>query len=185
MSFVLADQRRWLASGSAPFSLHPLQTFAKLREGVNDKTIDFFMWEYFTSKRYYSESATPHPIKHVGDIHTPWSSWHIVAANSHDSRLDDFFSKLDQGITYFEAHLDEAVSYISTNLDYSEEDARSWLGTVKFTQQTRGVDSQVVFDTIGVLQKAGILAPGSQQDSNMIGIERSTWVSIINISASH
>ena len=174
MGFVLADQRQWLTSGIAPFSLHPLQTFAKLREGVNDKTIDFFMWEYFTSKRYYSEHAIPHPIKQIGDIHTPWPSWHIVAVDPEDHRLTDLFSKLDQGISYFETHLDEAVSYISTHLDYSEEDARSWLKTVMFTRQTRGVDRQVVVDTIGVLQKAGILAVGGHQDSNMSGVERST-----------
>ena len=174
MGVVLADQRQWLTSGSSHLSLHPLQTFAKLREGVNDKTIDFFMWEYFTSKRYYSESASPHPIKQIGDIYTPWPSWHIVARNSQDTRLDDLFSKLDQGIDYFQTHLDEAVSYISSDLDYSEEDARSWLDTVKFTHHTRGVDRQVVTDTIGVLQKAGVLVPGIDQDSNMIGIARST-----------
>lgn len=174
MGFILADKQQWLTSGSSPFTLHPLQTFAKLREGVNDKTIDFFMWEYFTSKRYYSESATPHPIKQIGEIYTPWPSWHIVAANPQDHRLGDLFSKLDQGINYFQTHLDEAVNYISSVLDYSEEDARKWLNTVKFTQQTRGVSRQVVIDAISILQKAGVLAPGADQDLNMIGITRST-----------
>ena len=56
MGFVLADTHGWLnaqaqsAGDAAPFDIVPLQTFAKLREAVNDGIADFFMWEHFTSK---------------------------------------------------------------------------------------------------------------------------------------
>lgn len=72
-------------------------------------------------------------------------------------RLDDLFKKLDHGIKYFEQHPDEAVHYISTNLDYSTEDARAWLATVKFAENTKGVEMETVEKTIGVLKKAGVL----------------------------
>ncbi|KAG4432786.1 hypothetical protein IFR05_011722 [Cadophora sp. M221] len=158
MGFVLADQNNWLSPSSPnPFQVIPLQTFEKLRSGVNDSTVDFFMWEHFTSKRYYDNGE----IKRVGEIYTPWSSWKIVAATSiekGDGRLEDLFEKLDQGVKYFERHQDESVEYISTALDYSEEDAREWLKTVEFTKGTKGVDLGVIRKTVEILKKAGVLS---------------------------
>ena len=155
MGFVLADTKSWLGNpGQAPFEVIPLQTFANLRNGVNDGLADYFMWEYFTSKRYYKNKS----IKKIDEIYTPWSSWKIVARNGvGDPSLDDLFSKLDQGIKYFEQHQDEAVKYISTELDYEEEDAREWLNTVRFASGVQGVSTETVEKTIKVLQKAGVL----------------------------
>lgn len=171
MGFVLADQQGWLSPGSPPFEFVPLQTFEKLRNGVNDSTVDFFMWEHFTSKKYYDNGE----IKRVGEIYTPWSSWKIVAAtsllgsSSPDPRLDDLFQKLDKGIAYFEGHKDEAVKYISTELDYSEEDAREWLKTVTFTSGVEGVKLTVIEDTVKVLQKAGVLDQKGMRAEQMLG----------------
>ena len=112
------------------------------------------MWEHFTSKRYYDYVS----IKRLGEIYTPWSSWQIVARDdARELRLDDLFTKLDQGITYFEQHQEEAVQYISTNLDYSEDDAQTWLGTVKFAHGTKGVNIETVKRTVDILRKAGVL----------------------------
>lgn len=158
MGFVLADSQGWLTTNSSPFRVTPLQTFANLRKAVNDGTADFFMWEHFTSKRYYDNGE----IKRIGEIYTPWPSWQIVAStslskNGEDSRLDDLFGKLDQGISYFGKNPEESVKYISTELDYSEEDAREWLKTVEFAGTTKGVDLSVVKNTMAVLRKAGVL----------------------------
>ncbi|KAI0100089.1 hypothetical protein GGR51DRAFT_533792 [Nemania sp. FL0031] len=166
MGYVLADQQGWLSSSpdsSAPYSdFVVLQNFANLRAAVNDGTADFFMWEHFTSKRYYDSGA----IRRVGEIYTPWSSWKIVASTALLTageqgkpypRLMDVFAKLDQGVQYFEAHKDEAVEYISTALDYSAEDAREWLTTVRFSSKTEGVDIKVIMKCINILQKAGVL----------------------------
>lgn len=156
MGFVFADSQSWLREpGQAPFEVVPLQTFAKLREAVNDgNTADFFMWEHFTSKRYYNNKS----IKKIGEISTPWSSWKIVARDdARDLRLQKFFEKLNQGVKYFETHQDEAVKYISTELDYSEEDAREWLGTVRFAKDVQGVKMETVEKTVKVLKKAGVL----------------------------
>ncbi|KAL2074265.1 hypothetical protein VTL71DRAFT_8043 [Oculimacula yallundae] len=157
MGFVLADHNNWLSPSSPnPFEVIPLQTFEKLRIGVNDSTADFFMWEHFTSKRYYDNGE----IKRIGEIYTPWSSWKIVAATSvekGDRRLEELFEKLDQGVKYFEGNQEESVKYISTELDYSEEDAREWLKTVEFTKRTKGVDLKVIQKTVEILKKAGVL----------------------------
>jgi len=177
MGFVLADSQGWLSPSSPPpFEFIPLQTFQKLRAAVNDSTADFFMWEHFTSKRYYDNGE----IKKVGEIYTPWPSWEIVAStsitsNPDDKRLEDLFGKLDNGIKYFEGHQEEAVKYIGGELDYSEEDAREWLKTVKFAQGTKGVDGGVVEKTVGVLRKAGVITgSGGLGVQEMIGVKRAS-----------
>ncbi|KAF2731869.1 hypothetical protein EJ04DRAFT_497839 [Polyplosphaeria fusca] len=190
MSYVLADQQGWLDSSSSdsPFPVEPLNTFLNLREGVNKSTADFFMWEHFTSKRYYDNGE----IKKIGEIYTPWSSWKIVAA-SHllnpqnwssgpnatapalKEELQDVLLKINKGVKHFESNQEEAVQYISTKLDYSEEDAREWLKTVRFAQDVRGVDKSVVTKTVSVLQKAGVL-DSTVDPTHMIGLERSEAV---------
>lgn len=173
MGYVLADQNNWLQSPSTPpFEFIPLQTFAKLRDGVNDKTIDFFMWEHFTSKKYYDNGE----IKRIGEIYTPWSSWKIVASTKTtekgDKRVEELFEKLDKGIEYFEKNVEESVKYIGSELDYSEEDAKEWLKTVKFTKGTRGVGETVIEKTVGILKKAGVLTDGGMGVDEMVLIKR-------------
>lgn len=179
MGFVLAENLGWLNnknSGEAPFPTVPLQTFEKLREAVNDGRADFFMWEHFTSKRYYDKGE----IKKIGEIYTPWSSWKIVARNvtteEEGRRLlpDLFFEKLNQGVEYFLTHHEEAVSYISSELDYSKDDAREWLKTVRFSTDVKGVCEETISKTIEVLKKAGVIGGNDKniKAESMIGILR-------------
>ena len=175
MGFVLADTHNWLsppsstASSSTPFGIIPLQTFANLRQAVNDRSADFFMWEHFTSKRYHDNGD----IKRIGEIYTPWPSWHIVARPDviGDERMEEMLEKLNLGIKYFEEHNEEAVEYISSELDYSAEDAREWLKTVRFAGDVRGVRGSVVLETAKVLEKAGVLGQDVRV-KGMIGIQR-------------
>ncbi|EFX00324.1 hypothetical protein CMQ_7326 [Grosmannia clavigera kw1407] len=170
MGTVLADKQGWLnGSNSEPFSdTVVLNTFENLRNAVNSGSADFFMWEHFTSKKYYDSNE----IRKIGEIYTPWSSWKIVASTPLvangviDSRLEDFFSKLDAGISYFITNPEEAVHYISTSLDYSEEDARAWLKTVRFPTATRGVNLKTVDGCIEVLRKAGVLVNNKGFDAS-------------------
>ena len=187
MGFVLAGREGWLSSESenenerpssdqretapSPFSVHPLQTFAGLRGAVNSGEADFFMWEYFTSKRYYQPEAQ-FPLKQLGEIYTPWPSWQVVAVDSTDGRLEGFFESVNRGIEYFGRSPEEAVKHISTELDYEEEDARRWLGTVRFAGDIRGVRPDVVRRTVEVLVKAGVLVGEEDGGRGMIGIER-------------
>ncbi len=172
MGFVLAENFNWLTnSGEPPFPVVPLQTFSKLREAVNNGTADFFMWEHFTSKRYYDNGE----IKKIGEIFSPWSSWKIVARDEDDveKRLVDVFEKINSGVEYFLKHQEEAITYISSELDYSEEDAREWLTTVKFAADVTGVRKETIDKTIGVLRKAGVVGNEKYLGAgSMIGIIR-------------
>lgn len=182
MGFVLADTHGWLnpptttttttssPPPSPPFTPITLQTFAALRAAVNNNSADFFMWEHFTSKRYYSNGE----IKHIGEIYTPWPSWHIVARPEiidEHAQLEDMMAKLNKGIRYFEENQEEAVRYISSELDYEEGDAREWLGTVRFAGDVRGVGGEVVEMTVEVLRKAGVVR-GEVDVGGMVGIRR-------------
>lgn len=169
MGFVLADQQGWLTSANPkPFSdTVVLNTFQHLRDAVNSGVADFFMWEHFTSKKFYDAGE----IRRVGEIYTPWSSWKIVASTKLtqgglDARVKDLFGKLDKGIAHFNENQEEAVKYISTNLDYTEPDAREWLKTVKFPAKTHGVKPEVVENCVSILRKAGVLVEGKGMEPN-------------------
>ncbi|KAL6878947.1 periplasmic binding protein-like II [Trichoderma novae-zelandiae] len=169
MGYVLADKNGWLTPGAEPYSdTVVLNTFENLRKAVNSGEADFFMWEHFTSKKFYDSGE----IRRVGEIYTPWSSWKIVASTKLatrggvDARVKDLFEKLDKGVAHFNANPEEAVQYISTNLDYSAEDAREWLKTVRFPAKTEGVKPEVVSGCVSILRKAGVLVEGKGMDSN-------------------
>jgi hypothetical protein len=168
MGFVLADQRGWLKVGENPFEVVVLDDFKKLRGGVNAGMADFFMWEHFTSKRYYDSGE----IKRIGEIYTPWSSWKIVAREPDDNRIEEAMEKINEGIRHFKENPEEAVRYISTELDYSEEDAREWLKTVRFAEDVRGVDNAVIDKTIEILRKAGVLEARYVSSEDMVTIKR-------------
>ncbi|CAZ81199.1 unnamed protein product [Tuber melanosporum] len=154
MGFVLAQAHGWLREGKEPFEFVILDDFKGLRDGVNSGKADAFMWEHYTSKKYYDSNE----VKKLGEIYTPWPSWHIVASNSlPTATVSLFLEAVNEGIAYFSDHEDEAVEYISAHLDYSKEDAREWLGTVKFASDVREVDENDLNKTLDVLREAGVV----------------------------
>ena len=58
-----------------------------------------------------------------------------------------------------------SVQYISTELDYSDEDARAWLKTVRFPERTEGVKPEVVKNCVSILRKAGVLVEGKGMEA--------------------
>jgi hypothetical protein len=168
MSYVLADQQNWLAGGKLPFDPVVLDTFKNLRAAVNDGPADFFMWEHFTTKRYYDNGE----LKNVGEIYTPWSSWKIVARDPDSLDFERLAESINEGIQHFWDNEEEAVRYISTHLDYSAEDAREWMKTVEFAKDVRGVDMGVVQKTIDILGKAGVLDAQKVEADSMVAVKR-------------
>lgn len=157
MSFVLALQNPDFKS---KFEFKPLDNFKNLRAAVNSGEADAFMWEYFTSKRYYDNKE----IKQVGDIYTPWPSW-VVTANKKlvlgkPELIKQFIKGVNQGIAHFQKNPEEAITWISENLDYTKEDAKEWLPTVEFNEKVgqAPIDwERVVIKTKDTLKLAGVL----------------------------
>lgn len=179
MSYVLADQHGWLSSpdkkpssSSSPFEVVVLGDFKALRHGVNEgDSADFFMWEHFTTKKFYDNGE----LKRVGEIYTPWPSWMIAARGGDgDQRVGEMLGKLNQGVRYFLEHREEAVEHITGTMEYSREDAEAWLGTVTFSGDVKGVDDGVVMKTIQVLKKAGVLDEKSGGAEDMVAVKAVT-----------
>ncbi|ORY78998.1 hypothetical protein BCR37DRAFT_370255 [Protomyces lactucae-debilis] len=156
MSYVFADQQGWLKPTAAPFDFIKLDTFKGLRDGVNGGTADAFMWERFTTKKYYDSGE----IKEIGEIYTPWPSWVITASSTlleRKAEVTSLLEAINEGIVYFLEHYDEGIEHIHTNLDYSKEDAEAWFKTVKYPSDVKLLDEAMIDDTIKTLRKAGLM----------------------------
>lgn len=167
MSFVLGLQRKFSEPYFSDFKV--LHNFQNLRDSVNQKYVDedgrkvdsdAFMWEHFTSKKFYDSGE----IKRIGEIYTPWPSW-VVSVNQKvvelkKSAVQSFLAATRQGVAYFLQNQEEAISHISNALPYTPEDAREWMKTVKFNESI-GVNpinwETVVKNTSDVLKTAGVI----------------------------
>ncbi|ANZ76000.1 BA75_03119T0 [Komagataella pastoris] len=164
MSFVLALQSEF----SRPYykSFPVLHNFANLRDSVNLKEgvepSDAFMWEHFTSKKYYDNGE----IKRIGEIYTPWPSWVIVGSSKlEETQLQKALKAVQEGVDYFDEHKTEAVEHISTHLDYSTEDAMEWLKTVKFSSDVTRIDyNRSIVNTARILKTAGVVQQENEPD---------------------
>ena len=197
MAFVLAEQEGWLkeqessSTSSTDLTPVPVGPFADLRAGVNNSPegekakADFFMWEHFTTKPYWTSSSisSKPPLKHVGEIWTPWPSWHIAASTSTfrdvstDSRLSEVFNALDAGIESFRDDTENAIRMLGTGeagCHYGEEDAREWIKDVQFAKGTKGVSGEVMGQVVKVLKGAGVVESSMkiQDGDGVVGIGR-------------
>lgn len=164
MSYVLGLQLKFTEPYFSDFKV--CSNFKTLRDSVNQKTednslySDAFMWEHFTSKKYYDNGE----IKRIGEIYTPWPSW-VITVNrevltTEEAAIKDFLAAVNEGIQHFLQNPDKATKWISDNLDYSEEDAQAWLKTVTFNEQLGQAPiewERVVENTSKTLKIAGVL----------------------------
>lgn len=170
MSFVLADQRGWLdpSSSNDSFEVVPIGDFAALRKAVNEGKADFFMWEHFTTRKFWENGE----VKYVGDIETPWPSWVIAARNTATSFMPEVMEKINKGIEHFKQHPEEAIEYITSTMHYGKADAEEWMKTVRFPDDVHGVPQSMVRNTVDILKKAGVLKDKSVSPQSMISIEQ-------------
>lgn len=160
MARVLALQRHYVK----PFEFVVNHTFAQLRDGVNHtgdaKECDFFMWEHFTTKKYWDIGE----IKRIGEIFTPWPSWVVTARTGilGSEDLKSFLEGTTKGINYFNENPEKAIKWITSNLDYTEDDARAWLSTVNFGDPLH-IDPQIISKTVDVLKYAANLPEGAEK----------------------
>lgn len=156
MSFVLADEQGWLEGpGEAPFDFVVCGPFKPLRDAVNSGDADFFMWEHFTSKKFFDDGT----LKRIGEILTPWNAWYIASRGAkEDARVrETLLPALEKGVKYFEGHPAESVQFICDNMEYSKEDAEEWMKGVKFAKKPGTFDEATMKKTHSLLVKAGVL----------------------------
>ncbi len=188
MAFVLAQQEGWSSSLEEANALDivPLGPLADLIAGVTgkesaDAAADFFLWEHFTTKPHFHAEGSP--LKKIGEIYTPWPSWHIAASEmtfprpESDERLAKVFEVLDRGIKRFNSDPEVSVKMLGTGelgCYYGEGDAREWLTKAKFVDDTKGANRQLLSEVVKVLQGAGVVEVDTTIDNGdaVIGIEK-------------
>ena len=170
MSYVLANQHGWLEAGKDPFGIVVAGDFAALRASANlmpkeaGKESEFFMWEHFTTKKYWDDGE----IQRIGEIYTPWASWMITSRKSVLDQMPTLLESINKGVRHYRENADEAVKHITATMHYSEDDAREWMKTVKFADDVRGVEDKTISNTIDILRKAGVLDENAGNAEKMI-----------------
>ena len=95
----------------------------------------------------------------------------IAARDPSDTAVASLLEKLNKGVKYYLEKEDEAVSHITSTMEYSKDDAKEWMGTVKFAQNVKGVKTGVVDDVVKILRKAGVLDENSGAGEEMVALK--------------
>jgi len=169
MASVLAQTHGWSTGITAAQNKYvECGPFAALREAVTEGKADWFMWEHYTTKKYWDNGE----LKRLGQLETPWPAWHIAAVGERaDERVArHLLPALTKGVRHFQAHKDEAVRWITENMEYSQEDAEAWYEGVGFaTRKQMGVlDEVVTTNAVNILEKAGAVGDRRILDSSAL-----------------
>ncbi|KAG2234404.1 hypothetical protein INT48_003631 [Thamnidium elegans] len=158
MAYVLAEQRKWLKKDQAPFQFTVLNNFKSMRDGVNDGSCDYFMWETFTTKPYHDSGE----IKRIGQITPPWPAFmfaaHVDLLKNHVEELVKVLKAIEKATKIFmDQKEDESVKHVMRILEYPEEDVRRWFKTVKYAEDTQQVSQDAIKVTLSTLLHAGVV----------------------------
>jgi len=125
------------------------------------------MWEWFTTKPWLDSGL----VRFIGSVPTPWPSWLIAAHPSHTrvppELLRTFLNTLTTYVKAFDSqeHREtKNVEFIKRTWGYPEEDIKTWMETVKFTQDCTEISAHVITNTLSVLAEAGVIPKGGEWD---------------------
>jgi len=131
-----------------------------LISSVNDGSTSAFMWEWFTTKPF----ADAGKVRFIGSVPTPWPSWLIAAHPSPERAPEEavrrFLADLTAYVRQFDSEENRAVKdidFIKEKFGYPEEDIKAWLRTVGYTNDCTAMPTNVIQDTLRVLEKAGVV----------------------------
>lgn len=148
---TMAKQRGWRV---AP-KFVVCQNFEGLRNGVNNGTVDAFLWEHFTT-RPFEESGE---VKIVGGVPTPWGCFSVVVRA--DSQRGHEVQKLREAfVTAGKAFLQDAgsVARVSSKYGMSDIDARRWISGVRYAEVGKKfIVKEELELTRSVLRDAGVI----------------------------
>ena len=156
MSMVLADQHRWFdPSGSPPFQIVICGPFAELRDAVTRSSADFFMWEHYTTKKFWDTGE----LKRIGEIPTPWNGWHIaVRGSTPDPRVQEIlYPSLQKGLEWFKNEKEEVMEMLTGEMGYERPDAESWYQEVVYPGSFGSINQGGVGAAITSLRTAGFI----------------------------
>lgn len=152
-SFVNSDP-----SGAPPFQVTVCGPFAELRKAVNDGKADAFMWEHYTTKKFWDNGE----LKHLGEIPTPWNGWHIATRGSQaNPRVSSaLYPALTKGLEHFKNDREDAIDFITSEMDYSKADAEAWYDEVSYPLSFGNINRDGISAAIQSLRTAGFIQSG-------------------------
>jgi hypothetical protein len=157
MAYVMALQQNWPTS-ELKFQVN--NDIRGLINSVNDGTTSAFMWEWFTTKPF----ADAGECRFIGQVPTPWPSWLIAAhpTRGEPAAVRTFLNNLSRHVRAFastEARAGPSVKFVMDTFGYPETDVKEWLDAVEYPEDCSTIPWNVITDTLGVLQQAGVVAP--------------------------
>ncbi|KAF8311087.1 hypothetical protein DL93DRAFT_2083800 [Clavulina sp. PMI_390] len=172
MANVMALQQGWLDPSTGlvkkmEFKIN--NDIHGLNTSVNDDTTSAYMWEWFTTKPWADRGE----VRFIGSVPTPWPSWMIAAHPSQDRAPTQAVISFLERLTGFVRAFDSAearsaanVEFIKERFGYPEADIKAWLGTVKYTADTREIRQSVIHETIKVLGQTGFIPSNTNTSAN-------------------
>jgi len=168
MAYVMALQQGW-STGDLQFQVN--NDIRGLIDSVNNGSTSAFMWEWFTTKPF----ADAGEVRFIGSVPTPWPSW-LIAAHPSSTRappdvLRNFLATLSKYVRSFSDVSNRAgpsLEFIKDKFGYPEEDIKAWLETVNYPDDCSVIPRNVIIDTLGVLEQAGMVKrPDGGSDVNL------------------
>ncbi|KAK7690681.1 hypothetical protein QCA50_005780 [Cerrena zonata] len=155
MAYVMGLQQGW-PTEDLKFQVN--NDIRGLINSVNDGSTSAFMWEWFTTKPFVDAGE----VRFIGSVPTPWPSWMIAAhpTRAPSDLVKPFLSTLTTYVTAFDSEEKRAqdnVEFIKDKFGYPEEDINAWLKTVGYPKDCATIPTEVIKETLSVLEKAGFI----------------------------
>ncbi|KAJ3515487.1 hypothetical protein NLJ89_g1719 [Agrocybe chaxingu] len=155
MAYVMALQQGWPLD-NLQFQVN--NDIRGLLDSVNNGSTSAFMWEWFTTKPFVDAGEA----RFIGSVPTPWPSW-LIAAHPERARAEAVRAFLD-GLTGYvndfdseECRVAKNVAFIEDKFGYPKEDIQAWLKTVRYPPSCSEIPTEVITNTLSVLEKAGVV----------------------------
>ena len=131
------------------------RNFDGLRSAVNDRKIDAFLWEYYTTRPFEEQGE----VRIVGGIPTPWGCFSAVVRENcevKDALREMLNMFLEAGAAFVKNP--EAAKEISEEHKMSEGDAATWLKGLRYANmgETR-IQTDTLEMTRKILLEAGVI----------------------------
>ncbi|KAF9565413.1 periplasmic binding protein-like II [Agrocybe pediades] len=155
MAYVMALQQGWPVD-DLKFQVN--NDIRGLINSVSDGSTSAFMWEWFTTKPFVDGGEA----RFIGSVPTPWPSWLIAAhpERASSEAVSSFLTGLTAYVNAFnseESRKTANVPFIEQKFGYPKEDIEAWLKTVSYPQDCSEIPTNVITDTLSVLERAGVV----------------------------
>lgn len=126
--------------------------------GVNDRSFDAFLWEYFMTKPYEERGE----VRIVGTVSAPWPSFMVAArgqfVRQHAAQLRAMLRVIARAAQQFSSGGAESARRVSSSFGLQEADAQRWLAGTTYASEPQVVSRSALAETVAALNRARVLS---------------------------